>query len=254
VLGPDGIPNIVLTKNAALLTDRLVPIYEAMFEKQLFYKPWKTFTMVVLRKPGKLKYDVAKAYRPIMLLNTMWKVLMAIVADQLMHGTEKYQLLPANHFGGRLGCTTTDAMHLLVHEIKTSWRNGKVTSVLFLDIEGAFPNAVPARLTHNLRKRSVPGKIVSFIHGMLQGRQTALKFDGYKSNPINIENGIGQGDPLSMVIYQYYNADLLEIPKADGEAAIAYVDDSIMAATARTFTETHDMLVDMMTREGGVAD
>jgi hypothetical protein len=87
--GPDGIPNIVLTKNAGLLTERLLPIYEAMFEQNLLYKPWKSFTTVVLRKPGKLCYDLPKAYRPIALLNTMWKVLTAIVADQLSHITEE---------------------------------------------------------------------------------------------------------------------------------------------------------------------
>jgi len=77
---------------------------------------------------------------------------MAIIAEQLTYVTEKYQLLPDNHFGGRPGCTTMDAMHLLMHKIKASWRAGKVTSVLFLDIEGAFPNVVPSRLVHNLQK------------------------------------------------------------------------------------------------------
>ena len=40
---------------------------------------------------------------------------------------------------------------------------------------------------------------------------------------------------LSMVLYQFYNADLLDIPKDEDEAAIAYVDDAILTATASTF-------------------
>ena len=120
-LGPDRIPNIVLTKCAHLLTDRLLLIYKAMFEHSLLYKLWKNFTMVVLQKPGKPWYDVTKAYRPIALLNTMWKVLTAIVVTQLTYITEEHQLLPANHFSGRPGRTTTDAMHLLMHKIKASW-------------------------------------------------------------------------------------------------------------------------------------
>lgn len=59
-------------------------------------------------------------------------------------------MLPANHFGGRPGCTTTDAIHLLTNIIKLAWRKRKVVAVLFLDIEGAFPNANPERLVHNL--------------------------------------------------------------------------------------------------------
>jgi len=150
--GPDSIPNIVLTKNADLLTKRLLPIYVVMLDKNLQYSPWKMFTTVVLCKPGKPHYDVPKAYQPIVLLNTMWKVLSVIVADQISFLTENYQLLPRNHFGGCPGWTTTDAMHLLTLRIKAAWHAGKVAAVLFLDIKGAFPNTVPERLVHNLRK------------------------------------------------------------------------------------------------------
>ena len=252
--GPDGIPNIVLTKCADLLTSRMLSIYDAMFKRKLMYKLWKSFIMVVLRKPGKPRYDIPKAYRPIALLNMLWKVLTVVVAGQLTYVTEKHQLLPANHFGGRPGHTTTDAMHLLANKIKASWRAGKVTSALFLDIEGVFPNAVPSQLEHNLRTRRVPRKIVDFIHNMLKDRITALKFDGYTLEPIIIDNGIGQGDPLSMGIYQYYNTDLLEIPRDKGESAMAYIDDSVMIAVADTFPEAHEKLRSMMTRAGGVAD
>jgi len=179
--GPDSIPNIVLMKCADILIDRLLSIYNTMFKRKLMYKPWKSFITVVLRKPGKPRYDVSKAYRLIALLNTMWKVLTAVVAEQLTFITEKHQLLLANHFGGRLGCTTTDTMHLLANTIKTSWRVGKVTSALFLDIEGVFPNVVPLCLEHNLCNRCIPRKIVDFIHNMLWGRVTTLKFDGYTS-------------------------------------------------------------------------
>ena len=89
---------------------------------------------------------------------------------------------------------------------------------------------------------------------MLKGRVTTLKFDGYTSEPISIDNGIGQGDPLSMGLYQYYNADLIEVPKDLGESAMAYVDDSVMIAVADSFPEAHRKLLSMMTRDGGVAD
>jgi len=226
--GPDGILNVVLTKCADLLTNRLLNIYDTMFKWKLMYKPWKTFTTVVLRKPGKPRYNTPKAYQPIALLNMLWKVLTAIVAGQLTFITEKHQLLLANHFRGRPGHMMTDTMHLLANMIKASWRAGKVTSALFLDIKGAFPNAVLSHLEHNLCKCQVPRKIVDFIHNMLQDQVTTLKFDGYTSEPIKIDNGIGQGDPLSMGIYQYYNADLLDIPKEEGKSAMAYVDDSVM--------------------------
>lgn len=252
--GPDGIPNIVLSKSADIILDRLFFIYDYMIENGALYGPWKQFTTVVLRKPGKPKYNVPKAYRPIALLNTMVKLLTAVLAEMMMYYAEEYDLLPANHFGGRKRRTATDAIHLLVSDIKNAWRVGQVKAVLFLDIEGAFPNADNAQLLRNLSKRGIPRKMVTFISAMLTDRSTKLKFDDHTSDTITLNNGIGQGDPLSMALYQFYNADLLDIPKSKDESAIAYVDDAILTATAKTFQEAHDKLVSMMVRPGGAID
>ena len=209
---------------------------------------------MVLRKLGKPRYDIPKVYRPIVLLNTMGKLLTAIISEQLTYYMEIYSLLPPTHFGGRPGRTTTDALHALTYKIKDVWRKRQVISVLFLDIKGAFPNVVNERLIHNLKTRRVPLKIVKFIQNLLKERNTTLKFDDYISEKIALDNGIGQGDPLSMNLYQYYNADILDIPSGDHEAAAAYVDDAILVATAKDFTVTHNTLADMMSRTGGVVE
>jgi hypothetical protein len=189
----------------------------------------------VLCKPGKPSYEIPKAYRPIALINTMWKVLMAILANQLTYYAEKHQLLPKHHFGGRPGRTTTDAMHLLTYKIKGTWHKGQVAAVLFLDIEGAFPNAMPFKLLHNLKNHKVPSKLINFTVGLLNGCVTMLKFDNHTSAPFPVDNGIGQGDPLSMALYQFYNANILDIPKGKNETAIAYVDDALLLAAADSF-------------------
>ena len=75
--------------------------------------------------------------------------------------------------------------------------------MLFLDIEGAFPNAINDKLIANLTKRRVPTTLVNFVSNMLKERKTCLKFDDHESEYIEIDNGIGQGDLLSMVLYQY---------------------------------------------------
>ena len=172
--GPDGIPDIVLSKCANTLADRLYYIYRAILKRNLYYTPWKQSTTVVLCKPGKPRYDTPKAYRPIALLNTMSKVLTAIAADLMNFYMEKHNLLPAHHFGGRPGRTTADAVHLLIHKIKDTWHKHQVTAVLFLDIEGAFPNAVTSKLLHSMRKRGLPDELTNFAGMMLSNRSTIL--------------------------------------------------------------------------------
>jgi len=89
---------------------------------------------------------------------------------------------------------------------------------------------------------------------MLRDQVTTLRFDGYVLDKIPINNRIGQGDPLSMVLYQYYNADLIDIPKHKEEDAKAYVDDTFMLASAKDFPSAHCKLADMMCRENGVVN
>ncbi len=252
--GPDGIPNVVLRETAEILAPYLSDIFNVAIKLSHFFSGWKTFTTVVLRKPGKPSYEVPKAYRPIALLCTLGKLFTAIITEEVSRILENNNALPANHYGGRPCRTTTDAVHHLVYRIKEAWRRGYVASVLYLDVEGAFPNAVTDRLVHNMRKRRVPTKYVNIVQALLTDRRTQLRFDDHTSEPIPINNGIGQGDPISMLVYLIYNADLMEVPTKDEEDAIGYVDDACFIAVGRTFRDTTRILADMMERKGGGFD
>jgi hypothetical protein len=249
--GPDGIPNIVLQRTVNFIIDHLYHLFQAIFALNVYHKHWQEFTTAVLRKPGKPNYEVPKAYRPIALLCTIAKVLTGLVAEDILHMAEKYELLPDTHFGGRPGRMTTDAIHVLVDKIKDAWRRKKVVSVLFLDIEGAFPNAVNSRLIHNMRKRRIPQPYTDFVRNLLDGRSTCLRFDDYTSEPIQIDNGIGQGDPLSMIAFLFYNADLLDIAELQNESALAFVDDSLVAIEGDDFEDTTSGIQHIMNREDG---
>jgi hypothetical protein len=48
----------------------------------------------------------------------MWKILTAVIASHITFLTEKHELLPTNHFGGRPDRTTMDTLHMLAHKIK----------------------------------------------------------------------------------------------------------------------------------------
>jgi hypothetical protein len=179
------------------------------------------------------------------------------VADQLTYTLEHHQLLPNTHFGGRPGHSTTDSLHLLEDTIKNAWRAHKVASVLFLDIEGEFPNAVTKRLLHNMHMRHIPGDLVHFTKQVLTNWQTQLRFDSYTSDWFPVTNGIGQGDPLSMILYIIYSSDLADIAKphtgceALKELTLAFVDDTAFVAVVKTFQDTHTILADMLERPGG---
>ena len=108
--GPDGIPNVVLKTCTDILIPYLVPIFRAVLKLQVYPDGWKESITCILRKPGKERYNVPKAYQPVALLNTITKLLSSIVAEEISYLTETHQLIPATHFGGHLGPTTTDSV------------------------------------------------------------------------------------------------------------------------------------------------
>ena len=128
-----------------------------------------------------------------------------------------------------------------------------MASVLFLDVQGAFPNVVKEVLIHNMKSRGVPTQYIVMTKMMLTNRQTRLSFDDYLSTPIPITNGNNQGCPMLMMFYAFYNAGLLELspPGSTDERQFGFVDDVTLLATGPTFVETHEKLKSMMERTGG---
>jgi len=132
-------------------------------------------------------------------------------------------------------------MHIVTHKIKDAWRTGKVTVALFHDVQGAFPNTVKEQLLHNMKTRSVPSCYSKLIERMLTGRKTHLKFDDFTSDPIDITNGTTQGCPLSMILYAFYNAPLIQVALHRHETSLGFVD-------------AHTIFKDMMECPGGGFD
>ena len=250
--GPDGIPNEVYIHCRDVLTPILGPLFRATFCLGYYPKLWKTSDTIVLRKPGKTDYTTAKAHRPIALLNCMSKILSRCVADILVYQAETNSLLADFQFGGRAGRTTTDSIHLVTKTVRDAWRRGKVASVLFLDIKSAFPAATPERLFHNMRMLGVPKCIVDWLREKLRERRTCLKFDDFESILFDIESGIDQGCPLSVILYGFFNTLLINSAQhKNGEIAVGSMDDVALIVTGRTFAETHEKLRIFFSRPGG---
>ena len=184
-------------------------------------------------------------------MDTIPKVFSTLCTKHISYLAEKHGLLPLTQFGGRPGRNTTDAMLLVTHKIKDTWRKGKTAAALFLDVQGAFPNMVKEQLVHNMRMRRVPECFINIVNLSLTGCTTCLKFDDFISEPIPFNNGTTQGNPSSMLYYSFYNAPLIEVASSSDKLSPGFVNDSMMLAIGDTIEECHLKLKDMMERPGG---
>jgi ribonuclease HI len=228
--GTDGITNSILHTTLDILLPSLCKLFNACL--QLGYCPahFKDTATVVLRKPGKDDYTQPKSYRPIALLNTVGKAMEAIMADRLTYLADTYGLLPRRHTGGRKLASTEHAMHFLLQRIHQAWAEGKVASLLLLDVSGAYDNVSRERLLHNLRKRRICPRIIGWVESFLSDRSTSLKLQEYTAPSAPIQTGIPQGSPVSPILYLFYNADLIDVCHTEDSEAVGYIDDvSILA-------------------------
>ncbi len=97
--GPDGITNRVLKECIEELAPALVPTFNMCAKLGYHPKPFREGYTVTIRKPEKPSYTVAAGYRPIALLNTMGKLLEAVIAAEIGKITEEHHLLPETQMG-----------------------------------------------------------------------------------------------------------------------------------------------------------
>jgi hypothetical protein len=209
--GPDGIPNrvihLLIRQRIALLS----PLFQACWKQGYHPKAFHIAQTVFLQKPGKADYTTPKAYRPIALLNTLGKVLEAIVATRLKQVSEENNLLPNTQFGARPQRSTSSALFSLLERIKLAKAYKLIPSLLALDVQKAFDNVSHKRLLHNLEEKRVPKAILRWISSFLEGRSTSIQLGEYISAIKAIDNtGIPQGSPISPILYLFYNAPLLK--------------------------------------------
>ena len=95
---------------------------------------------------------------------------------------------------------------------------------------------------------------------MLSNSSIQLHFDDFLSKPIHLHNGTTQDCPLSMILYGYYNANLIHnanpIDMAQGiqELSTCFVDHCAFIATANTLDEAQAILKNMMERNNETLD
>lgn len=198
--GADGITNGILHQTLDILLPSLHTLFNACLEQGYCPTHFKDTITVALRKPGKDDYTQPKAYRPIALLNTLGKALEAIIANRLAYIADTYKLLPSRHTGGRKLASTEHAMHFLLQRIYQAWSEGKVASLLLLDVSGAYDNVSPERLLHNLRKRRVSERIIRWIASFLSDRCTTLKLQEYTAPSAPIQIASFFDEPLNILL------------------------------------------------------
>jgi Reverse transcriptase (RNA-dependent DNA polymerase)/Endonuclease-reverse transcriptase len=226
--GLDDLPTGFLRACGKPLAEIIATTANACLKLEYFPERFRCAEVVVLAKPGKTGKIVHTpgAYRPIALLSTIGKVIEKIMGDRIAAAAEKHNLLPQGQMGNRPGRSTELAIRMVTDAAYTAWKHGATTSLLQLDIKGAFDTVNHIRLLDTLRKAGFPIWVVRWIRSYLEARTACLRFDGEMTDPFNLQAGVPQGSPLSPILFILYIASLYEAIRVDGILVVGFADDT----------------------------
>ena len=205
----------------------------------------KSANVAVVPNPNKPNYTLAKAYRPIALLECLSKVLEKVITKRLNFYVNKYELIPNTQFAGRTKSSVEDAGLCLTHDIQAAWSQNLKMSVLFFDISGYFNNMHHGVLLDTLRRKSIPEAICKWLSSFLKGRAVNMILNGVTSAQMMIMDiGVPQGLPLSPILSSFYTAPMLDL-FSDGKVIfsnmmltpielVMYIDDGSIRAVSKS--------------------
>ena len=224
--GEDGLPTLVWKRLWTYIGNTITQIFTASIDLSYHPRRWRCARIVVLRKPGKPDYSLPGAYRPISLLNTLGKLLEAVMARRLSFFAEAYGLLPDTQFGGRPGRTTEQALLVLANAIDRAWYRQKIGTLVAFDLKGAFNGVNRTSLDARLQAKGIPIVARRWITSFMSDRQANIGFDDYQTAVAPLENaGLAQGSPLSPILFAFFNGDLVDQPVDFNGGSSAFIDD-----------------------------
>ena len=108
--------------------------------------------------------------------------------------------------------------------------NGKknITSVLFLDIKGAFDHVSKPKLLASMANLRLPSNLISWVASFLSERTIRLAFDGKIQEETAINIGVPQGSPISPILFLIYTRDIWQ----NKAFQLSYMDDFSIALSS----------------------
>ena len=241
--GTSGIRWSLLKRGWPFVGELLANIFTACVCLAHHPPHWKEAKVVVIPKPDKADYSLAKAHRPISLLEAMSKLMEKAIAKRMQHDIVAHKLIPANQFGGRMHSSCLDAGITLIHDVQTAHAAGLKAGILLFDVRGFFDNVNYNRLEAILDNLGYAPELVKWTRAFLKDRKVRLSFNNITSEERDQPVGVPQGSPLSPVLSITYTSSLLHKMRNWSNSSLGmYVDDGILFACAAEGAEVARLL------------
>ena len=118
----------------------IITIANAYIDLEYWPNHFKRSSTVIISKPNKSSYDLPKSFKPIVLLNTLGKLIKKVIRERIQFHVAANDFIYPSQLGGLKFKSMTDTRVALIHIIWSGWTKNKSTSTLAFDISQFFPS------------------------------------------------------------------------------------------------------------------
>ncbi len=202
--GIDRVHNYYIKKLSAT-HNSILKCYNSIIMGEEEVPEWMTIGRVILI-PKNEHTENPKNWRPIACLPTMYKILTAVISEEISEHCNKNNIITDYQRGckkGARGCQD----HLLLNRyiLEDASKNNKNLSMAWIDYQKAFDSIPHKWLLKTLKLYKIPPKLIDIIEKLMKKwrlRMTAYgESDLVTTGPIEVKRGIFQGDSLSPLLF-----------------------------------------------------
>jgi ribonuclease HI len=224
--GPDEIKPIVLQNLPDSAIELLKDIYNGSVTAKYTPLAWRKANVIMIPKPGKPDYQIAKAFRPITLSNHIFKTLEKLTLWEITENDLKAKPLSKNQHAFRNNTSTESAALHVVTMIEEALLHSKKKFCVgvFADIEGAFDTVTGEAIIKAMKKKSIDDAIIGWYEQYIGNRIATLKVSGIEKM-IGLSRGCPQGGCLSTLAWNLVADELLSEFDKLGITVVGFADD-----------------------------
>ena len=238
--GPDEIPTELIKEMNEENLDKILALLNTWWrEENIEEEDLKARVVLIFKKGDSNKFE---NYRPISLLNTLYKIFAAILQRRISSTLDRH--LQKTQYGFRKDRSTADAIHLIRRIIEYGESTNNKLHLLLLDWEKAFDKVDRNEMFNAMERMEINPKLIRLVKTIYKDTKFKVEIDGRASDWQTQHTGIRQGCPLSPYLFlivmtvMFYDVHqetdrcLKEnrVPGADFDE-VTYADDTICIST-----------------------
>ena len=233
-----GIPGKFLAMISTPISFPLYRLFNNCFSIGHFPEIFKIAQITALYKRSGLK-SCKLQYRPIALLPTLSKLMESIIHQRLLDHFIKNKIISDRQAAYLKGDSTIQQLLFIIHLIRKSWTQGKISQGVFLDVSAAFDKCWHAGLLAKLAQVKVEDSCHDLFRSYLANRKQFVVVEGCKSDLRDVQAGVPQGSRLGPLLWILYINDITENLESE---VMLFADDTCLFSTGLDPTETTSII------------